>query len=115
MKNHRRLERVFAPVLERSFYTPRAWDNTTQEYKEASDKLPHFLPASFALIYDTPETFVVANLELNPDLVKSIKRIPLYKKPLAVKAITWKSILLAASNSLKIIQQVSYNIKTWWY
>jgi hypothetical protein len=64
--------------LERNFYTPR--DNTTQEYKEAADKLLHFLPASFALIDDTPETFGVANLELNRDLVKPIKRIPLYSE-----------------------------------
>ncbi len=33
-----------------------------------------------ALIDDTPETSGVANLELNTDLVKPIKRIPLYSK-----------------------------------
>jgi len=66
------------PFWKDNFYTPR--DNTTQEYKEATDKLLHFLPASFALIDDAPETFGVANLELNPDLVKPIKRIPLYSK-----------------------------------
>ena len=61
------------PFWKDKFYTPQ--DNTTQEYKEAtsSSKLLHFLPASFALIYDVPESFGVANLELNPDLVKPIK------------------------------------------
>ena len=63
------------PFWKDNFYTPQ--DNTTQEYKEATDKLLHFLPASFALINNTPETFGVANLELNPDLVKPIKIIPL--------------------------------------
>ncbi len=53
-------------------------DNTTQEYKEATDKLLHFLPASFAVINNVPETFGVANLELNSGLVKAIKRIPSY-------------------------------------
>ena len=66
------------PFWKDNFYTPQ--DNTTQEYKEATDKLLHFLPASFALINDTPETFGVANLELNADLIKPIKRIPLYSK-----------------------------------
>ena len=66
------------PFWKDNFYTPQ--DNTTQEYKEATEKLLHFLPASFALISDTPETVGVANLELNPDLVKPIKRIPLYSK-----------------------------------
>jgi hypothetical protein len=32
------------------------------------------------LIDNTPETFGVANLELNPDLIKPFKRIPLYSK-----------------------------------
>ena len=66
------------PFWKDNFYTPK--DNTTQEYKEATLKLLHFLPAKFALIYDVPESFGVANLELNPDLVKPIKRIPLYSK-----------------------------------
>ena len=66
------------PYWKDNFYTPK--DNTTQEYKEATLKLLHFLPANFALIYDVPESFGVANLELNPDLVKPIKRIPLYSK-----------------------------------
>jgi hypothetical protein len=66
------------PFWKDNFYSPR--DNTTQEYKEARDKLLNFLPASFALIDNTPETFGVANLELNPDLVQPIKRIPLYSK-----------------------------------
>ena len=68
------------PFWKDNFHTPR--DNTTQEYMEAtsSSKLLDFLPASFALIYDVPESFGVANLELNPDLVKPIKQIPLYSK-----------------------------------
>jgi len=66
------------PYWKDNFYTPK--DNTTQEYKEATLKLLHFLPTNFALIYDVPESFGVANLELNPDLVKPIKRIPLYSK-----------------------------------
>ena len=68
------------PFWKDNFHTPR--DNTTQEYMEAtsSSKLLDFLPASFALIYDVPESFGVANLELNPNLVKPIKRIPLYSK-----------------------------------
>ncbi len=63
------------PFWKDNFYTPR--DNTTQEYMEATLKLLHFLPANFALIYDVPECFGVANLELNPDLVKPMKQIPL--------------------------------------
>jgi hypothetical protein len=63
------------PFWKDNFYTPQ--DNTIEEYKEATDKLLNFLPARFALIDNTPETFGVANLELNPDLVKPIKTIPL--------------------------------------
>jgi hypothetical protein len=66
------------PYWKDNFYTPK--DNATQEYKEATDKLINILSASFALIDNVPETFGVGNLELNPDLVKPIKRILLFSK-----------------------------------
>ena len=66
------------PFWKDNFYTPK--DNTTQEYIEATDKLNDFLPANFRLIKGQPTAFGVANLELNPDLVKPIKRIPLFSK-----------------------------------
>ena len=65
------------PYWKNNFYTPQ--DNTTQEYMEASEKIEN-LPASFVLNPDIETAFGVANLELNPDLVKPIKRIPLYSK-----------------------------------
>ncbi len=61
-----------------TFLTPQ--DNTTQEYKEATDKLINILPGAFSLIQDVPAAFGVANLELNPDLVKPIKTVPLFSK-----------------------------------
>ena len=60
------------------FYTPD--DSTTQEYREATDKLGDFLPANFELIRGQKEAFGVANLELKPEYVKPIKRNPLYSK-----------------------------------
>ena len=65
------------PYWKDNFYTPQ--DNTTQEYMEASGKIEN-LPASFVLRPDIETAFGVGNLELNPDLVKPIKRIPLYSK-----------------------------------
>ena len=59
------------PFWRENFYTPQ--DNTTQEYIEATDKLIDILPANFPLIKGYPTAFGVANLELNPDLVKPIK------------------------------------------
>ena len=61
-----------------NFYTPK--DNTAQEYIEATDKSGDFLPENFLLNKSKKELFGVANLELNPDLVKPIKRIPLFSK-----------------------------------
>ena len=49
------------------FYTPQ--DEITQKYIEASEK--------FELIRGEPNSFGVANLELKPEYVKPIKRIPL--------------------------------------
>ena len=66
------------PFWKDNFYTPQ--DNTTQEYKEATDKLINILPGNFPLIKDVPTAFGVANLELNPDLVKPIKNVPLFSK-----------------------------------
>ena len=66
------------PFWKDNFYTPK--DNTTQEYIEATDKLNDFLPANFRLIKGQPTAFGVANLELNKDLVKPIKRVPLFSK-----------------------------------
>jgi hypothetical protein len=39
-----------------------------KDCKEATDKLLLFLPASFALLNNTNETFGVSDLELNPDI-----------------------------------------------
>ena len=61
-----------------NFYTPN--DNTTQEYIEATDKLGDFLPANFRLIKGEPTAFGVANLQLKPEFIKPIKRIPLFSK-----------------------------------
>ena len=66
------------PFWKNNFYTPK--DNTTQEYIEATDKLNDFLPANFRLIKGQPTAFGVANLQLNADLVKPIKRKPLFSK-----------------------------------
>ena len=66
------------PFWKDNFYTPQ--DNTTQEYMEATDKLNDFLPANFRFIRGEPLAFGVANLELNPDLIKPIKRVPLFSK-----------------------------------
>ena len=41
---------------------------------EATDKLNDFLPANFRLIRGEPLAIGVANLELNADLVKPIKK-----------------------------------------
>ena len=60
------------------FYTPQ--DNTTQEYREACEKLSGFLPANFELIRGEPNSFGVANLELKKEFVLPIKRTPLYSK-----------------------------------
>ena len=65
------------PYWKNNFYTPQ--DNTTQEYMEATEKLEN-LPASFVLRPDVETAFGVANLELNPNLVKPIKKFPLYSK-----------------------------------
>ena len=65
------------PFWRDNFYTPQ--DNTTQEYMEASEKNEN-LPASFVLRRDIETAFGVGNLELNPNLVKPIKRIPLFSK-----------------------------------
>jgi hypothetical protein len=65
------------PYWKNNFHTPQ--DNTTQEYMEATEKLEN-LPASFVLRRDVETAFGVANLELNPNLIKPIKRIPLYSK-----------------------------------
>ena len=66
------------PFWLNNFYTPK--DNTTQEYMEVTEKLNNILPANFVLVRGQDQSFGVANLELNPDLVKPIKRIPLYSK-----------------------------------
>ena len=74
-----RIQPVAQPLHQlENFYTPK--DNTTQEYVEATDKLGDFLPDNFLLNKSKKELFGVANLELNPDLVKPIKRIPLFSK-----------------------------------
>ena len=65
------------PFWRENFYTPQ--DNTTQEYIEATDKLIN-LPAEFYLVKGIDTAYGVANLELNPDLVKPMKRIPLFSK-----------------------------------
>ena len=62
----------------KNFYTLQ--DNTTQEYREAMEKLAGFLPANFELIRGKPNSFEVVNLELKPEYVKPINRIPLYSK-----------------------------------
>ena len=66
------------PFWKDNFYTSN--DNTTQEYMEATDKVGDFLPANFSLIKGIPSAFGVANLELNKDLIKPIKRTPLLSK-----------------------------------
>jgi hypothetical protein len=63
-----RLEFAWPTILEDNFYTPQ--DNITQEYMEATEKLNN-LPSSFVLMRGIETAFGVANLELNPDLVKS--------------------------------------------
>ena len=65
------------PFWKDNFYTPQ--DNTTQEYMEATEKLKN-LPSSFVLMRGIESAFGQANLELNPDLVKPIKRIPSFSK-----------------------------------
>jgi hypothetical protein len=60
------------------FYTPD--DSTTEMYILMSDGFNDFLPANFRLIKGEKEAFGVANLELKPEYVKPIKRIPLYSK-----------------------------------
>jgi hypothetical protein len=60
------------------FYTPD--DSTTEMYILMSDGFNDFLPANFRFIRGEKEAFGVANLELNPEYVKPIKRIPLYSK-----------------------------------
>jgi hypothetical protein len=101
------------PYWKNNFHTPQ--DNTTQEYMEATEKLEN-LPASFVLRRDVETAFGVANLELNPNLIKPIKRIPLYSKlekgeyeTVGSNAI--KLILLVVSSSLRTIWRVSYNLK----
>ena len=88
------------PFWRDNFYTPQ--DNTTQEYMEATDKLIN-LPASFYLVNDIETAFGVANLELNPDLVKPMKRIPLYSK------LEKGDYEIAQSKSDKLILQVALN------
>ena len=66
------------PFWKDNFYTPK--DNTTQEYVEVTEKLNNILPANFVLVRGQEQSFGVANLELNPDLVRPIKQIPLYSK-----------------------------------
>ena len=61
-----------------NFYTPK--DNITKEYMKLSDHFNDFLPASFRLIEGEKEAFGCANLELKPNLVKPIKKIPLLSK-----------------------------------
>ena len=63
------------PFWRENFFTPK--DNTTQEYMEATDKLIH-LPAEFYLVKGIDTAYGVANLELNPNMVRQMKRIPLY-------------------------------------
>ncbi len=69
------------PYWKDNFYTPQ--DNTTQDCMEATEKLGS-LPPNFVLRRDVEIAFGVANLELNSylnlDLIKPIKRIPLYSK-----------------------------------
>ena len=60
------------------FYTPD--DSTTEMYILMSDGFNDFLPANIRLIKGEKEAFGVANLELKPEYVKPIKRIPLYSK-----------------------------------
>jgi hypothetical protein len=60
------------------FYTPD--DYTTEMYIIISDAFNDFLPANFRLIKGQPEAFGCANLELKPEYIKPIKRIPLYSK-----------------------------------
>ena len=60
------------------FYTPN--DNITEMYIAVSDAFNDFLPANFRLIKGEKEAFGCANLELKPEYIKPIKRVPLYSK-----------------------------------
>ncbi len=55
------------PYWKDNFYTPQ--DSIIQEYMEATEKNEN-LPASFGLRRDVETAFGVANLDLNPNLVK---------------------------------------------
>jgi hypothetical protein len=62
------------------FYTPN--DNITDIYIyiAVSDAFNDCLPANFRVIKGEKEAFGVANLELKPEYIKPIKRVPLYSK-----------------------------------
>jgi len=66
------------PFWYNNFHTPN--DNITKLYMHATDTLNDLLPANFRLIPKVKEAFGIANLELNSNLVKPIKRIPLLSK-----------------------------------
>jgi hypothetical protein len=66
------------PFWYNKFHTPN--DSITKLYIQATDKLNDLLPANFRLIPKVKEAFGVANLELNNNLIKPIKKIPLLSK-----------------------------------
>ena len=65
------------PFWIENFYTQQ--DTTTQEDMEATDKIIT-LPAEFFLVQGLETAYDVGNLEFNPDMVKSIKKILLFSK-----------------------------------
>ena len=66
------------PFWAKNFYNPN--DNTTKLYQEVTEKLGSLLPANFHLYPDIEGAFGLANLELKPELIKPMKRIPLFSK-----------------------------------
>ena len=62
----------------KNFYTPK--DATTDLYIKAIEKFENNLPANFLLNPDYKEAYGIGNLELNQNLKKPIKKIPLFSK-----------------------------------
>lgn len=66
------------PFWAKHFYNPD--DNTTKLYQEATETLGSLLPANFHLYPDVEGAFGLANLELKPEFIRQMKRIPLFSK-----------------------------------
>ena len=62
------------PFWAKQVYNPN--DNTTKLYQEAAEKPGILLPANFHLYPDVGGALGLANLELKPEFIKQMKRIP---------------------------------------